>query len=135
MEPHVDALDVEAVAALGEGPTRFVLFEFGEANGALRSRVRVGLGGVDEDRDGLEDGRVEAARGSCAGGGRVGVGRVHVKDEVGAASVASDLAAARADEVPARVEVEADHEDDHEEEYHYRGQHYPPAHLVASTFP
>lgn len=48
--------------------------------------------------------------------------------------MASDLAAARADEVPARVEVEADHEDDYEKEYHYRGQHYPPAQLVAWTF-
>lgn len=37
MEPHVDALYVKAVAALGESATLFVLLEFGEANGAIGS--------------------------------------------------------------------------------------------------
>jgi hypothetical protein len=62
----------------------------------------------DEDWDGLKrDGRFEAVRGSWDGGVRVGVGGAHVKDEIGAASVSSDLEAARGDEAPARVEEES----------------------------
>jgi hypothetical protein len=52
----------------------------------------------------LRDGRFEAVRGSWDGGVRVGVGGAHAKDEIGTASVSSDLEAARADETPARVE-------------------------------
>jgi hypothetical protein len=55
----------------------------------------------------LRDGRFEAVRGSWDGRVRVGVGGAHVKDGIGATSVSSDLKAARADEVPARVEEES----------------------------
>lgn len=115
LEPHVNAVGVEAVVALGKEPTRLVLFELRQADGALlraRLRRRVALGGVDEDRERLEHGGVEAAIGQGAGGGGV-----HVEDELGAAlAVPTNVAAAGSEQVPAGVEVEADHENDDEEE-------------------
>lgn len=78
----------------------------------------MGLGGVEEDGEGIEEGGVEAVMGDGDGGG--GVVGVDVEDEVraAAAAVASgavEVAAAGTEEVPAGVEVEADHEDDYGE--------------------
>lgn len=104
MKPHVNTTNVEAVITSRQDPTRFVFLKFGQAHGAVHS-VGVGLGGINKHGQRFQDGRVEATRG---GGG--GVSGVHVEDEVGAVSaVAADLAATRLNEVPARVEVQADH--------------------------
>lgn len=42
MEPHVDAVGVEPVIAFGKEPTRLVLLELRQADGAL-NRVWVGF--------------------------------------------------------------------------------------------
>lgn len=105
---------MEAVLALGKQPTRFVLFELGQAHGALQNGLGVGLRRVDKHRKRLEDSVVEAARGGRDGGG----GSVLVEENMRAAVVAvsAEIAATRAEEVPARVKVETDHENYYEEE-------------------
>lgn len=104
VKPHVNATNVEAVITSRQDPARFVFLKFGQAHGAVHS-VGVGLGGINKHGQRFQDGRVEATRG---GGG--GVRGVHVEDELGAAvAVAADLASTRLNEVPARVEVQADH--------------------------
>lgn len=77
LEPHVYALDVEAVATLREESGLLALLELGQADGALE-RLTAALVGVGEDGEGLEDGGVEAT-----GGG----GGIDVEDEVSAAVV------------------------------------------------
>lgn len=120
VEPHVNTLDVEAVLTFRKQSALLAVLELGQADGALQNRLLTKLRcfsrfrGVDEDGEGVEDGGVEAA---C--GGRKGSGVwVLVKHDVGSAivAVATEMAAAGAEEVPAGVEVEADHEDDDEEE-------------------
>lgn len=123
MEPHVDAFGVEVVVALGEAATHLILFELRQAHGAFHGRVgiriRVGLGGVDKNRERIEDSRVEATR----GGGGCGCG-VHVKDKlIAAVSVAAHVTTAGAEEVPTGVEMEANHEYDNEKQDDYGAKH------------
>lgn len=79
----------------------------------------MGFGGEGEDREGLEHGCVEAAR----GGGVYGLcgGGVHVENKVSTTMPvsATELTASSSEKIPASVEVETDHEDDDEEENNY----------------
>lgn len=102
MEPHVYALDVEAMAALREESRLLALLELGQADGALE-RLAAALLGVGEDGEAVENRRVESV--GCSGGS------VDVEDEVRAAvvTVSAEEAAAAAsgpEEVPASIKVE-----------------------------
>ena len=61
-EPDIDAVHVERVETDRERTYVVAVFEFPEAHGAVAT-VSVGLGGVNGERDGLDDGLVEAVRG------------------------------------------------------------------------
>lgn len=105
---------MKPVIAFGQDTDFLVLLELRQAHGAFH-HVGVGLGRVEEDGEGSQEGGVEAAR----GGG--GVGLFGVEDQGGAAAAAAaaaELELARAVEVPAGVDVEADHEDHHGEQHH-----------------
>lgn len=121
VEPHVDALHVEAVAALGQRAHLLAVGHLGQAHGALervgfgRAAGRLGGAGEDRDGEGAEDGGREAAareRGVAAdeeeAGGRGGWPVEHGADGEEALGV--------------EVEEE-DEDDDHEEEDHRREKH------------
>lgn len=78
-----------------------------------------GCGGESENWKRFDDGRVEASSGYRGGGGRVG----EEDNSSGGATTATEMEAARAEEIPTRVEVERDHENDDEEDYDYGGKH------------
>ena len=70
MKPHVYALHVEAVAAPREGSHLLPFLQLVEAHRAFHHILvapRCG-GGEDENGEGLEDARVEAATGGRCGG-------------------------------------------------------------------
>ena len=60
LEPHVDAVDVEAVVAFGEEPGLLAIGELGEADRALEPVLEV-AGAVDEDGERSEHGGLEAS--------------------------------------------------------------------------
>ncbi|CAA7057509.1 unnamed protein product [Microthlaspi erraticum] len=112
MKPHIDAVNMKRVLAIGQNPTRFALLEFREANRTL-DRAFGGRGGESKNGKRFYDGLVEAAGGYGTGGGRVG----EEDNSSGGATIAvesAEMEAARAEEIPARVEVEKDHENDDE---------------------
>lgn len=116
MEPHVNTFYVETVITFGQDPTRFTGFELRQANSALRP----GFFRVEgEDGECGKDGGVEATWHGCGGG------VVVVKDKLGAAelALAPELAAASTPEVPARVDMKAQHQNDDEEKKDYCWKH------------
>ncbi|GER52161.1 aspartate aminotransferase B [Striga asiatica] len=130
VEPHVYAVNVEGVAALGQEPDDLPLLELRQANGALRRRRSRS---VERNREGVQNRSVEAAVGGCS----LGDPGVEVHDDLAAAeaaveAAALDLTAAEADDVPPGVEVEGHHEDDDGEEDDDGAQHNPPTQSVFS---
>ena len=120
MKPHVDAADMEAVVTLRKTTTLLVLLKLRQANGAFR-HIRVGLGGVHERRERLENRSVETANRRRDGGGGV-----HVENQMRAAAAGGmgmGVAAARPVQIPASVDVEADHDGDDGEQNHNRAEH------------
>ena len=120
MKPHVDAADMEAVVTLRKTTTLLVLLKLRQANGAFR-HIRVGLGGVHERRERLENRSVETANRRRGGGGGV-----HVENQMRAAAAGGmgmGVAAARPVQIPASVDVEADHDGDDGEQNHNRAEH------------
>lgn len=57
VKPHVDAADMETVVTLGKTTALLVLLKLRQADGAF-GQIRVGAGGVDEDRERFENRRV-----------------------------------------------------------------------------
>lgn len=96
---------MEAVVTLRQDPTRFAQFELRQADRAFRRVFRVCLGVVSEHGQRGEDSGVEAA--GDRGGGGSGAGEHELR--TAELAVAAELAAARASEVPARVDVETEH--------------------------
>lgn len=71
-KPHINALNMKRVLAIGQNPTRFALLKLREANRTL-DRVRGGCGGERESGKRFDDGGVETASGDLGGGGgRIG---------------------------------------------------------------
>lgn len=68
-KPHINALNMKRVLAIGQNPTRFALLKLREANRTL-DRVRGGCGGERESGKRFDDGGVETASGDL--GGRIG---------------------------------------------------------------
>lgn len=68
-KPHVDAVDVEGMGADGERTDVIVVLELDEADGTVAACEAEGgavaalSGGVDGERDGLDDGVVKAVGG------------------------------------------------------------------------
>ena len=128
MKPHVDAADMEAVVTLRKATTLLVLLKLRQANGAFR-HIRVGLGGVHERRERLENRSVETANQRRGGGGGV-----HVENQMRAAAAGGGgggmgmvmgmvLAVERPVQIPGKVVVKADHENDDDEPNHNHADH------------
>lgn len=105
VEPHIDALQVEAMVALGEQPGLLPFGELAETNRALKPLLELRRSEGD-DGEGMENGDVQS---SAGGGGVVAVGVEHEAPAAGACF------AVPAPE-PLSVEVEEDDEDDGDEE-------------------
>lgn len=110
-KPHVDALHVEGVGADGESTDVVVVFELDEANGAVaaaEAEAALAGGGVDGERDGLDDGVVESVRGehveAVAGVERRVVVREGVEVAGGGREVGAATAAAAAPPSPEESE-------------------------------
>ncbi|CAL5044091.1 unnamed protein product [Urochloa decumbens] len=122
VEPHVDALHVEGVGALGQRAHLLAVGHLRQAHRALQPVLVFsgggggggggrGGGGVDGDGEGPEGGDGEAAGGERGGGDEEEAGRRRGgrHERVGA-------------QVALGVEVEEEDEDDHHEEEDHRGQ-------------
>ncbi|KAK8622480.1 hypothetical protein V6N13_117392 [Hibiscus sabdariffa] len=113
--------------AFGQYPTRLVLFELRQANGAFERGIRVALGGESEDRERLEHARIQAAR-------RNGGVLVNVENELPSTSVTAAVAGTKVagtEEQPAGVEVEDEGEYDDEEQDDDGAEHDSAANGVA----
>lgn len=135
MEPHVDAINVEAVVALGQNPTAFVLFKLGQTNRAFHG-FPVGLGRIEEDGESFNHGRVETVRGSDGGLCTSWVGRVYIEDKWGVSAVVVVItsAAASSEEVPASVKVKTDHYNDNAEQNDDGAEHNLTGESIALGF-
>lgn len=129
IEPHIYTIDVECVRAIGQQPHHLTVPELRQTHGALLRRL-LRLGVVDINREGIENGQLEAA---IRGGSRVAAVHVH-KDLLGPTGATPaaplELAAAQPHEVPSCVEMEAHHENDDGEEHDDGAEHYFPAQCV-----
>lgn len=69
-EPSIDAINVKSVATFREDTALVLFFELRQANGALLQwRLMMSLQGVNEDRNLLENRRVERGKGGGGDGG------------------------------------------------------------------
>lgn len=116
MEPHVDALQVEAMVALGEQPGLLPVGELAETNRALKPLLELRRSEGDNG-EGMENGDVESPAGGCSSGVVV-----LVKHEAPAAAARVAVPAPE----PLGVEVEDDDEDDGDEENDDGRHHHLP---------
>lgn len=124
MEPHVDAVDVEAMGAPRKNAHLLALLEVAKAHCAVH---RFLLGAVEcEQGEGLDDGGIESAGG---GRGQSTTGTVKGEDE---ASPDTAVTLAEEEEARAKVEVEAEEEEDGREEDDGGDEHNLAAEGVAS---
>nr|ACN35946.1 unknown [Zea mays] len=117
MEPHVDALHVEPVGALGQRPHLLAVAHLGQAHRALQRVLVLAAGGaVDGDGEGLQDGGGQAAlRERGRGNEEEPRGRRRRRQQRVRAQVALG------------VEVEEEDEDDDHEEEDDGGEEHPVA--------
>lgn len=113
MEPHVDALEVEPVAALGQQPGLLAVDQLAEADRALESLLEVRRP-IDGDGQRAEHGRVEATA-------RCGVDVSRGEYEAGPG--ATPEGGVRTEVAPGIEVEEEDENDDHEEEDGRRHHH------------
>lgn len=109
MEPHVDAVDVEAMGAPRKNTHLLALLEVAKAHRAVLLFLLAAS--EDEQGEGLDDGGIESAGG---GPGRSSTGTVEGEDE--ASPDAAVTLAEEEEEARAKVEVEAEEEEDGPEE-------------------
>jgi|APAra0007618257_1042622.scaffolds.fasta_scaffold06825_2 hypothetical protein len=100
MKPHINAVNVKCMLAIGHNPTRFIIFELREANGAFHC-VLGGYGGERENWKRFDDGGVKATRSG---------GRIREKSTCSGGAIEG----ARTEEIPTIVEVERDHKNHYE---------------------
>ena len=89
MQPHIDALDVKAVAAFGQAPANFIVLKWGQTNDTLELLV---LRFVHKERNGGDGGGVKTL-GSSGGevvGGWVEREGVEMLEAGGAEDAAGD---------------------------------------------
>ena len=79
------------------------------------------LGGETENRERLENSRVETERGG--GGGRDGINEEDELRSPGIAATVTGTTAAGAEEIPTRIKMETEHEDHYEEQNDDRAKH------------
>lgn len=115
VKPHINTIDMKAMAAFGKRTALFIFLKFRQTDGAIDG-IGVGFGRESENREGDENRGVEAALLGGGGGGVKGGGGLGFEVEDEAVAAAESTTAASSENVPAGVEVKANDENDDEEE-------------------